>query len=119
MDERPFDVSSEPPDSGKRAVPRGFGYAYRRGHIWWIRYSHGGKDHRESTGSERETDAWRKLKQRWKQIGANRFVFGEDKVRMEHLFVALELDYQNNGRRSARGLRWRLAPLRAAFCEDR
>ena len=38
---------------------------------------------------------------------------------MEDLFLALELDYQNNQRRSARGLRWRLAPLRAAFGEDR
>ena len=38
---------------------------------------------------------------------------------MEHLFAALELDYQNNGRRSGRGLRWRLSPLRAAFGEDR
>jgi integrase len=121
-DDRLPDVAPEPasPDSAKeKRPPRGFGYAYRRGRVWWIRYSHGGKDHRESTGSEREADAWRKLKQRWKQIGANRFVFGEDKVRMEHLFAALELDYQNNGRRSARGLRWRLAPLRAAFGEDR
>ena len=46
-------------------------------------------------------------------------MFGEDKVRMADLFVALELDYQNNRRRSARGLHWRLAPLRAAFGEDR
>ncbi len=102
-----------------KSIPHGFGYAYRRGRIWSIRYSHQGRDYRESTKSEREVDAWRKLKKRWKEIGRGRFVFGEDKVRMEELFVALELDYQNNRRRSARGLRWRLRPLRATFGEDR
>jgi integrase len=102
----------------KRAI-RGFGYVYQRGAVWWVRYSHRGRDHRESSGSHRETDAWRLLKERWKQIGRGRFVFGEDKVRMEDLFGALELDYKNNGRRSTRGLKWRLAPLRTAFGEDR
>ena len=64
----------------KRAI-RGFGYVYQRGRVWWIRYSHRGRDHRESTGSERETDGWRKLKQRWKQIGRGRFVGpSEDRV---------------------------------------
>src|SRR5262249_44586309 len=77
------------------------------------------KDHRESSHSERETDAWRLLKERWKQIGRGRFVFGEDKVTMADLFAVLELDYQNNRRRSAATLKWRLAPLRAAFGDDR
>lgn len=114
--------TTEDPDPGpsraKRAI-RGFGYVYARGRVWWVRYSHRGRDHRESSGSERETDAWRLLKERWKQIGRGRFVFGEDRATMADLFAALELDYANNRRRSARGLRWRLAPLRAAFGEDR
>jgi hypothetical protein len=46
-------------------------------------------------------------------------VFGEDKVRMEHIFVALQLDYQNNGRRSARDFVGVWPPLRAAFGENR
>jgi hypothetical protein len=83
----------------KRAI-RGFGYVYPRGRMWWIRYSHRGRDHRESAHSSRETDAWRLLKERSKQIGRGRFVFGEDKLRMADLFRALELDYRNNRRRS-------------------
>jgi hypothetical protein len=106
------------PTGQKRAI-RGFGYCYQRGRVWWIRYSHRGRDHRESSGSERERDAWRLLKERWKQIGRGRFVFGEDRVTMVDLFATLELDYQNNRRRSLGTLRWRLAPLRAAFGEDR
>jgi integrase len=122
IEERPPDPAPEStaPEARKekRAI-RGFGSCYQRGRVWWIRYSHRGREHRESSGSEHERDAWRLLKERWKQIGRGRFVFGEDKVTMAHLFAALELDYQNNGRRSTRGLRWRLAPLRSAFGEDR
>jgi hypothetical protein len=101
----------------KRAI-RGFGYCYQRGRVWWVRYSVRGRDHRESSHSERETDAWRLLKERWKQIGRGRFVFGEDKVTMANLFSALDVDYQNNRRRSLATLKWRLAPLRAVFGED-
>ncbi len=103
------------PYAPKRAI-RGFGYCYRRGRVWWVRYSHRGRDHRESAHSERETDAWRLLKGRWKQIGRGRFVFGEDKVRMAERFDGLELDYQNNGRRSVRGFGgvWRLSGPRSA-----
>jgi integrase len=79
----PESATSEPdtPTGRKRAI-RGFGYVYRRGRVWWVRYSHRGRDHRESAGSERETDAWRLLKERWKAIGRGRFVFGEDRVTM-------------------------------------
>jgi integrase len=102
----------------KRAI-RGFGYCYQRGRVWWIRYSHHGRDHRESSHSEREGGARKLLKERWKAIGRGRFVFAEDKVMMTDLFETLELDYQNNRRRSAGTLRWRLKPLRDAFGEDR
>ncbi len=115
-------TSPDEPDAGpsraKRAI-RGFGYVYQRGCVWWIRYSHRGRDHRESSHSESESHAWRLLKERWKQIGRGRFVFGEDRVTMADLFAALELDYLNNRRRSAGTLKWRLAPLRAAFGDDR
>jgi hypothetical protein len=59
------------------------------------------------------------LKQRWKDIGRGRFVFAEDKVPMADLFSTLETDYANNRRRSVSTLKWRLAPLRATFGEDR
>ena len=108
----------EPGGTTRRRVIRGFGYCYLRGRVWWLRYSQRGRDHRESSHSERESDAWRLLKERWKQIGRGRFVFGEDRVLMSDLFLALEVDYENNRRRSLRGLKDRLAPLRLAFGED-
>jgi integrase len=116
--ESPDDAQSPGFPPPPRAL-RGFGFVYLRGRVWWIRYSHRGRDHRESSGSARETDAWRLLKARWKQIGRGRFVFGEERVTMADLFAGLELDYQNNRRRSAATLTWRLAPLRAAFGEAR
>jgi integrase len=105
--------------NSRRRVIRGFGYCYLRGRVWWLRYSHRGRDHRESAHSERESDAWRLLKERWKQIGRGRFVFGEERVLMADLFAALEVDYENNRRRSLRGLKHRIAPLRLAFGDDR
>ena len=95
---------------------RGFGSPYRRGRVWWIRYHHRGKEYRESSGSERVLDAERLLKKRWKQIGRGRFIGpDEDKVLVNDLLNALELNYQQNGRRSADTLKGRLEPLRAAL----
>lgn len=36
---------------------RGQGHIYRRGRVWWIRYSVRGKRYDESSGSTRKTDA--------------------------------------------------------------
>jgi hypothetical protein len=63
----PDDVDAKPART-KRAI-RGFGYVYRRGRVWWIRYSHRGRDHREPAGSARETDAYTLadlIEQRWR-----------------------------------------------------
>ena len=53
--------------SGNVQGPRlkGFGYLYRRGTIWWIRYSVRGRDFRESSHSEQEGIAQKLLKSRW------------------------------------------------------
>jgi integrase len=99
---------------------RGFGSPYLRGRIWWIRYSHHGRDIRETTQSPRRVDAERLLKARWKQIGRGKFVGPqEEKVRVNALLDALVLDYQNNRRRSLNTLKGRLRPLRGFFGEDR
>ena len=95
---------------------KGFGYLYKRGRSWWIRYSVRGKDFRESSGSERESEAMRLLKRRWKEVGKGRFIGpSEEKVTMDSLFDALKVDYQNNRRRSLGTLEGRLRHLRAAF----
>ncbi len=108
MDETAVDQETQPNPDGadtgpvraKRAI-RGFGYAYQRGRVWWVRYSHRGRDHRESTGSERETDAWRLLKARWKQIGRGRFVFGEDRATMADLGVSQSVAMALSGHKTA------------------
>jgi hypothetical protein len=93
---------------------RGFGRCYLRGRTWWIRYYHHGQERRESTKSERQVDAERLLKARWKQIGAGKFIGPkEERVTINALLAGLELDYQHNGRRSS--LSFLMTPLRAYF----
>jgi integrase len=88
--------------------------------VWWIRYSHRSRDYRESSGGERETDAWRRLKERWKQIGKGRFVGpAEEKVTVNSLLDALEIEYETNARRSRSTLPSRLLPLREALGDKR
>ena len=100
----------------KAKVPRGFGSAYQRGRIWWVRYHTNGREVRESTKSERQIDAQRLLKARWKSIGAGRFVGPkEEKVLTGDLLDGLVHDYEQNGRRSLNTLRGRIEPLRATF----
>jgi integrase len=95
---------------------KGFGYLYKRGNLWWIRYSVRGKDFRESSGSEKDTDAMRLLKRRWKEVGRGRFIGpSEERVMADNLLDGLVNDYEINRRRSARTLNWRLRHLRAAF----
>ncbi len=99
-----------------KPVLKGFGYLYLRGNIWWIRYSVRGKDFRESSGSEKDTNAMRLLKRRWQEVGKGRFIGPqEDRVRMDDLFDAVKVDYENNGKRSTAALEARLHHLRGVF----
>jgi len=99
----------------------GVGTIYRRGRVWWIKYSVHGKRLRESSKSTRESDAIRLLRTRIEECGKGRRrdPVAESRVRMSELFAALVADYQENGRRSAATLAFRLAPLREAFGQDR
>jgi integrase len=114
-------VSDEPtaPENAKRAI-RGFGSVYRRGRVWWVRYSHRGREYRESSRSVHEGVAWRLLKARWKQIGRGRFVGpSEDRVTVNELLDALVTEYATNDRRSRATLPSRLAPLRGVLGDMR
>src|SRR2546427_6689036 len=99
----------------------GVGTIYRRGRVWWVKYSVHGKRLRESSKSTRESDAIRLLRTRIEECGKGRRrdPVAESRVKMSELFAALEADYQENGRRSAATLAFRLAPLREAFGQDR
>jgi integrase len=106
--------------SKRRNIP-GFGTIYRRGNVWWIRYSFRGKRVDESSKSERPADAIKLLRKRVEEIGKGRRrdPVSENKVRMVELFDALAADYKANGRRSTDTLTFRLAPLRETFGQDR
>jgi hypothetical protein len=47
------------------------GSLYRRGNVWWVKYYANGRAIRESTGTEKETEARRFMKERegWVAIG--------------------------------------------------
>jgi len=94
----------------------GFGTLILRGRIWFIRYSHRGQRREESSRSEDQKIALRLLKKRVQESGKGRRLdpAAEERVRMRDLFDALEMDYKNNGRRSADTLAFRLIPLREA-----
>lgn len=95
---------------------KGFGYLYRRGSVWWIRYSVRGKDFRESSGSDKDADAMRLLKRRWQEVGKGRFIGpAEERVTMDSLFDGLVNDYAINQRRSLGSVKGFLKHLRLAF----
>jgi integrase len=108
----------DPRAAGNTQGPRlkGFGYLYRRGTIWWIRYSVRGRDFRESSHSEREGIAHKLLKTRWQELGRGQFIGpSQERVTLEDLLTSLETEYEVNKRRSIGTLKGRLVHLRAAF----
>ena len=99
---------------------KGFGRIYQRGAIYWIEYWHRGQQFRESSGSGREGVAAKLLKKRLQEIGRGRFVGpSEERVLLTDLLDGLTVDYELNGRRSLKTLKFYVAALRAAFVGSR
>jgi integrase len=92
------------------------GSIFKRGNMFWIKYYRAGKPYRESTHSEKETDAKRLLKLREGQVAENRFPgLRVEKIRYEELEQDLLNDYQVNGKRSIGRLKRSLKHLRGFF----
>jgi integrase len=92
------------------------GSIFKRGNMFWIKYYRAGKPYRESTHSEKETDAKRLLKLREGQVAENRFPgLRVEKIRYEELEQDLLNDYQVNGKRSIGRLERSLKHLRGFF----
>lgn len=99
---------------------RGLGRIFKRGDIYWIAYSHRGKEFRESAKSTKESDARRLLKKRLGEIQERKFIGpSQERVLIADLLDGLLLDYRNNGRKSLTILEYRLKPIREAFGLDR
>lgn len=77
------------------------GSVYQRGSIWWVKYYRNGRPIRESTGTDKETDAKRFLKLREGDVASGRLIIPRvEKVRFEDLAEDYVNDYRTNARRS-------------------
>ena len=93
---------------------RGDGRVFRRGRIWWIAYSHDGREYRESSESRDRRIAVKLLRQRLVEL-ANHDVYPQRAVvMMSQLFDLVERDHQVN-RRTARSNWTYLNRLRRNF----
>lgn len=85
---------------------RGLGGVYKRGPVWWIRYTHRRQKYRESSRSPERADAVALLKQRIAEIHQGRgSALTEERV----MFTELAADYlQERALRGAdpKGLKW-------------
>src|SRR5215468_4476561 len=95
---------------------RGMGRWFKRGRLWWIAYYYRGKEQREPTGSERESDAKKLLKKRLGEIGRGRLIGPtEEKVTFEDTAADLLRDYETNAKKSLRSAKLSVSHLRSFF----
>ncbi len=93
---------------------KGDGTVYRRGAIFWIAYWRGGKQYRESAGTEAQ--AKKLLRRRQAEIQSDRFVGPtEERVTIGQLLDALVVHAQTNEDRSIRTMASQIKPVRAFF----
>jgi integrase len=99
------------------------GSVYLRGSIYWIKYYRNGQPFRESSESEAYEEAERLLKRRQGEIVTGKFAgLTPERVRIGRLIDLVIEDYEDNGRRNLRDVKWRaerhlrpkLAEIRAA-----
>jgi len=98
----------------------GVGRIFKRGQIWWIAYSHRGKEFRESSKSTKEAVARRLLRKRFRELGGGKFIGpAEERVTFKDLAEDFLRDYTLRGLRSKVHAKIRVAHLRAFFGMDR
>ena len=92
----------------------------RFGRIWWVKYYVNGRPIRESTGTEKETEAKRFLKVREGRVAMGQPVLRRmDRIRYEEAAEDLRKHYQTTGRRSPQEAEIRLKHLDRFFCHAR
>jgi integrase len=92
-----------PPRVQRRHSMRGLGRTFKRGAVWWVAYYYRGEEKRESSGSDKESDARKLLKKRLGEIGRGRLIGpSEEKVTFEDLEADLIRDYKTNAKKSLR-----------------
>jgi len=92
------------------------GSIYKRGKVYWIKYSRGGKRFRESSESKKQSVAKRLLRLREGQIAQGKFTGLEpERIRYEELEKDFLNDYKINGRKSYKMVQFSLRHLRDYF----
>src|SRR4029434_323185 len=95
---------------------RGLGRTFKRGSVYWIAYYHRGKEYRESSESENETQARKLLKKRLGEIGSGKLVAPvEERVTFEEMAGDLLRDYEVNGRKALKVIEYPIRHLRESF----
>ncbi len=90
------------------------GSIYQRGKVYWIKYYRDGKPYRESTGSARQRDATKLLKQREGAIACGTFT-GLERATFDDLAADLLNDYGNNCRKAKPMVEYYVKRLRKRF----
>jgi hypothetical protein len=109
----------------KRKRPRGFGSAYRRGNVWWIRYQYRGEQVQEpggldGRGARTKEEAEEKLKQRYGEIAAKTYAGPEaERLTVGDLLDAYGDHLETGGAKSVKQVESHLVPVREAFGRDR
>ena len=92
------------------------GMLYRRGAVFWIKYYVNGRPIRESTGTDKERQAERFLKDREGRAATGQPILPRvDRVRVEELLKDLQEHYETTGDRNLREADCRLTPLKSFF----
>ncbi len=92
----------------------------RFGKVWWMKYYHNGTAIRESTETEKETEARRLLKDREGRVASGQPILPRaDRVRFEEVEADLITFYETTGKRDLQEVRYRLAHLRGFFAGRR
>ena len=80
---------------------KGDGSVFQRGAVWWIKYYRNGKPYRETSGSEKESEARKLLKRRLGEIVLGRFIGPDaERVTIRELAEHFLNDYRVNARKS-------------------
>jgi hypothetical protein len=99
---------------------RGMGRIFKRGSVYWIAYCYRGKEYRESSRSDSESQARKLMKRRLGEMGGGRLVGpSAERLTFEDLEKIILTDYEINGKRSVDSVRLSLRHLRGAFGLDR
>jgi len=93
---------------------------YRRGNVWWIKYYNNGRPVRESTHTEKETEAKRILDDRRGRVAQGQPLLPRaDRVRYEEAETDLQKHYEATGSRNLSEYTYRVAHLTAFFAGRR